>query len=123
MLRKLTTRAIAQWAVNCADMRDADAIMTPFEYDENPWDGWSVLGRDNNFIPLDGDLATDENGDLTTGLSAVLDWATILTNGLKATTTVPAPQNARRPNLRNRVGCRAARASYYRDTRLTRSKD
>ena len=23
-------------------MRDADAIMTPFEYDENPWDGWGV---------------------------------------------------------------------------------
>ena len=38
--RKLTCRMIAQWAINCVDARDSDAIMTPFEYDENPWDGW-----------------------------------------------------------------------------------
>ena len=40
--RKLTCRMIAQWAINCVDMRDSDVIMTPFEYDENPWDGWGV---------------------------------------------------------------------------------
>ncbi len=48
LLRKLTCRTIAQWAINCVDMRDADAIMTPFEYDENPWDGWGV---GTNFDP------------------------------------------------------------------------
>src|SRR5262249_3387176 len=42
-------RRIAQWAVNCVDFRDPDSIMTPFEFDYNPWDGWQV----------DGDLATD----------------------------------------------------------------
>ena len=50
--RKLTARRIAQWAINCVDFRDADAIMTPFEYDDNPFDedGWNV----------DGDPSTDE---------------------------------------------------------------
>ncbi len=44
--RKLTCRRmIAQWAVNCVDMRDSDVIMTPFEYDENPWDGWGCPDR------------------------------------------------------------------------------
>lgn len=50
---ELTARRIAQWAVNCVDYRDPDGIMTPFEYDINPWNGWDV----------DGDLATDE-GDV-----------------------------------------------------------
>ncbi|MCA9241018.1 MAG: hypothetical protein KDA37_12495, partial [Planctomycetales bacterium] len=66
--KKLTCRRIAQWAINCADMRDPDAIMTPFEYDENPWDGWNVVdsGDPNNpsddlVYPLDGEVATNEN--------------------------------------------------------------
>jgi hypothetical protein len=88
--RKLTCRMIAQWAVNCVDMRDADAIMTPFEYDENPWDGWGVwddkwLGDTTSpppnftsttfdptlatFIPLDGDPGTNENDGW------VIDWS------------------------------------------------
>ena len=29
-------RSIAQWAVNVVDFRDADSIMTPFEYDRRP---------------------------------------------------------------------------------------
>ncbi len=45
-----TAQAYAQWAVNVVDFRDSDAIMTGFEYDENPYDGWQV----------DGDLSTDE---------------------------------------------------------------
>ncbi|MFI4874226.1 MAG: hypothetical protein ACIALR_02775 [Blastopirellula sp. JB062] len=48
--RELTVRRLAQWAINVVDFRDNDAIMTPFEYDVNPWDGWGV----------DGDLLTDE---------------------------------------------------------------
>jgi hypothetical protein len=67
-LRKMTARRIAQWAINCVDFRDPDAIMTPFEYDEYPFDGWGVYARDPNdpngpgiFVPLDGDPATNEN--------------------------------------------------------------
>ncbi len=92
--RKLTCRMIAQWAVNVVDARDADAIMTPFEYDENPWDGWGVwddkwIGENSNasfikkkgdpfnktnpatFIPLDGDPATNEND------AWVIDWSVV----------------------------------------------
>ncbi|MBN2295881.1 MAG: hypothetical protein JXM70_25850 [Pirellulales bacterium] len=53
---ELTVRRIAQWAINVVDFRDADAIMTPFEYDAepfvdnstppdgNPWDVDGVIG-------------------------------------------------------------------------------
>lgn len=33
-------RTLAQWAVNVVDFRDRDAIMTRFQYDPNPFDGW-----------------------------------------------------------------------------------
>lgn len=49
-----TARMIAQWAVNAVDFRDADAICTGFEYDENPWNGWDVDGRlDTTFDRVD----------------------------------------------------------------------
>ena len=35
-------RMVAQWAVNVVDFRDRDSIMTPFEVDLNPWNGWDV---------------------------------------------------------------------------------
>ena len=41
---------LAQWAVNVVDFRDRDSIMTPFEYDIAPFDGWGV----------DGDPTTDD---------------------------------------------------------------
>ncbi len=56
--RELTVRRIAQWAINVVDFRDADAIMTPFEYDMNPFNGWSV----------DGDLTTNEGARTPCGL-------------------------------------------------------
>ncbi|MEO0530003.1 MAG: hypothetical protein AAF266_05415, partial [Planctomycetota bacterium] len=61
--RKLTRRTIAQWAINVVDFRDPDSIQTPFEYDENPWDGWNVVDRfnDDAVYPIDGDLTTNEN--------------------------------------------------------------
>jgi hypothetical protein len=47
-----TARAIAQWAVNVVDFRDADSIMTPFEYPINPFDfqavTFQVWNVDNN---------------------------------------------------------------------------
>jgi len=49
--QELTTRRIAQWAINVVDFRDPDSIMTPFEYDVNPFNGWDV----------DGDLSTVES--------------------------------------------------------------
>lgn len=45
--------SFAQWAVNVVDFRDADSIMTVFEYDANPFNGWNV----------DGNILTDEGGD------------------------------------------------------------
>ena len=60
-------------------MRDSDVIMTPFEYDENPWDGLGALDNvDANspvLIPLDGDPSTDENKGET------IDWVNISTTG------------------------------------------
>ena len=43
-------KLIAQWVINSVDFRDPDSIMTPFEVDLNPWNGWDV----------DGDLTTEE---------------------------------------------------------------
>ena len=39
----LTAQRLAQWAINVVDYRDSDAIMTPFYYDKNPWDGWNTV--------------------------------------------------------------------------------
>lgn len=41
---ELFARRIAQWAVNVVDFRDPDGVMTAFEYDVNPFNGWSVDG-------------------------------------------------------------------------------
>ncbi len=39
---ELTRRRLAQWAVNVIDFRDPDGIMTRFEYDSNPFNGWNA---------------------------------------------------------------------------------
>ncbi|MDX1947000.1 MAG: hypothetical protein SFU86_16475 [Pirellulaceae bacterium] len=54
----LFVRRLAQWAINAVDFRDADSIMTPFEFDYNPWDGWNV----------DGQLGSSDDGNTTRGL-------------------------------------------------------
>lgn len=62
--REMTVRRIAQWAINVVDFRDNDAIMTPFEYDANPWDGWGV----------DGDLKSDESQTPYNNLDRRVVW-------------------------------------------------
>ncbi len=46
---KAKTRKLAQWAINVVDFRDPDNIMTAFEYDANPFDGWG-----STVDPVDG---------------------------------------------------------------------
>ena len=89
---------IAQWAINCVDARDPDAIMTPFEYDENPWDGWGCPDGTTNRvnIPLDGDPATDENQ------GEVIDWKATAANNFakvisRTTTTTTGLVTAPKP--------------------------
>jgi len=38
---ELIAQRLAQFAINAVDYRDQDGIMTPFEYDINPFNGWS----------------------------------------------------------------------------------
>lgn len=41
---EMVMRRLAQWAVNVADYRDPDSVMTCFEYDSNLLNGWDVDG-------------------------------------------------------------------------------
>jgi len=57
---QLTARRIAQWCVNVVDFRDPDSIMTPFEYDPNPFDGGP--GPDNIWNTNDDKSGWDVDG-------------------------------------------------------------
>lgn len=48
---------LAQWAVNVVDFRDPDAIMTPFEYDYEPF---VDNGGNASTWDVDGNLSTDD---------------------------------------------------------------
>ena len=37
-------KLLAQWAINVVEFRDPDVIMTKFDYDDDPYDGWDVTG-------------------------------------------------------------------------------
>ncbi|MEM9353605.1 MAG: hypothetical protein AAGA92_11380 [Planctomycetota bacterium] len=41
---RLKSRRLAQWAINSVDYRDANSVMSMFEVDLNPFDGWDVDG-------------------------------------------------------------------------------
>ena len=49
---------IAQWAINAVDFRDADSIMTPFEFDIDPFT--NVSGNPNGW-DVDGVLGTGDD--------------------------------------------------------------
>ena len=57
---KAKARRLAQWAINVVDFRDADSIMTPFEFDLDPFaNGWDA----------DGDLKTaNTNSEIVWGV-------------------------------------------------------
>ncbi|MFN3148762.1 hypothetical protein [Bremerella sp.] len=57
--RELTQRRIAQWAINVVDFRDRDSVMTPFEYDLNPFT--VDTGTNNDPWNVDGNLSTTED--------------------------------------------------------------
>ncbi len=57
--RELTQRRIAQWAINVVDFRDRDSVMTPFEYDLNPFQ--DDEGTNDNPWNVDGNLSTTED--------------------------------------------------------------
>lgn len=63
-------RRLAQWAVNAVDFRDHDAIMTLFEFDLDPFDGWDVdgwvggVGRDAAPGTFDDSVSGDDTQNL-----------------------------------------------------------
>jgi hypothetical protein len=65
-----TAQVLAQWAINAVDFRDADSIMTPFEYDYRPFNGWGV---DGNILTDETSDGVDNDGDGTTDSGSELD--------------------------------------------------
>ncbi|MCU0963096.1 MAG: hypothetical protein MUF48_23640, partial [Pirellulaceae bacterium] len=67
--QKETAYGIAQWAINVADFRDSDSIMTPFEFDLNPFNYDASSGsHNNNGWDVDGVLGTADDAHLERGL-------------------------------------------------------
>lgn len=69
--RRARARRLAQWAINIVDFRDPDNIMTGFEYDANPFDGWAA---DQNLETTDDRLTGNNllNGDNLYGADAAI---------------------------------------------------
>lgn len=82
--QELTYRRIAQWAINVVEFRDRDAVMTAFEYDVNPWNGWicdgnpatneATINYTANGVDDDGDGMTDEADEAGLGNDRRLIW-------------------------------------------------
>lgn len=70
--RAQLAQRLAQWAINAVDFRDTDAIMTAFEYDPNPFDGWDVDGDVTTPEPVRGVVWGCERPELL--ISETLAW-------------------------------------------------
>lgn len=70
--REKLARHVAQWAVNVADFRDRDSIMTGFEYDVLPFTDES--GGDGDPWDLDDNLATDESDTVSASIKRGVVW-------------------------------------------------
>jgi len=57
--RELWVRRLAQWAINAVEFRDGDSIMTPFEYDDDPF---TDENDDGNPWDVDGVIGSDDDG-------------------------------------------------------------
>ncbi|MCI0358192.1 MAG: hypothetical protein L0211_06900, partial [Planctomycetaceae bacterium] len=93
--QELMARRIAQWAVNVVDYRDSDAIMTPFEYDINPWNGWDVDSR----LETDGGVGprAEQRFNPATGMVEPVVWQPPPPgNNYWPTPAGPGPRNERR---------------------------
>ncbi len=62
--RWLQARRVAQWAINSVDFRDRDAIMSPFEFDMEPFINNSNTANDGSTWDVDGLITTNENNSL-----------------------------------------------------------
>jgi len=56
LIKELAIRRIAQWAVNVVDFMDPDNIMTPFEYDVNPFTNDDPAGHAGRTWEVNGIL-------------------------------------------------------------------
>jgi len=63
LAKSQVARETAQWAINVVDFRDADSIMTPFEYDENPFDGWDFDGRIDGYLDPNGEFQSPDDAN------------------------------------------------------------
>lgn len=76
--KEATARRLAQWAINVVDFRDSDLIMTPFEYDVDPFNGWDVDGFIGANPGPDGILGNADDGtsddDVTMNADRRLVW-------------------------------------------------
>ena len=61
---ELKAKRLAQWAVNVVDFMDSDNIMTGFEFDMNPFNGWEV---DSNLTTPDDPAAAKGERGMTFG--------------------------------------------------------
>lgn len=72
--RWLQARRVAQWAINAVDFRDRDAIMTPFEFDMEPFINNSSSANDGSTWDVDGLITTNENNSVLNTPTRGIVW-------------------------------------------------
>jgi len=66
-VRQARARRLAQWAINIVDFRDPDNIMTAFEYDWTPFNGWQPDGDPRTLDDIYGPDLMFEGADVDPG--------------------------------------------------------